>query len=138
MESEAEIRGVIDRLATGFITKDSTLFASAFADVHDYVVINGTLVPNMTREANEKVHQELFQGTRMGALGNDLSKMGAPKYEIRNVRFVEPTVAVVHIGASVEGQDTVIASAVLHHQDGAWLIVSFHNAPVLAGGGQPG
>src|SRR5262249_48449900 len=108
-----------------------------FAERHDYVVINGTLIANMTREANARVHQELFEGLRAGALGADLSKSVAPRYEVRNIRFLSPTIAVAHIASVVDGNAVTIATAVLQ-QDGEWRIVAFHNAPVMTASGVPG
>ncbi len=137
--SEDAIRQVIERLGTGFASKNGALFASAFAEVHDYVVVNGMFVPNMTREANAQVHQELFDGTRMGALGNDLSKLSEPTCVISGIRFLSPTIAVAHIATEVGGKPATIATAVMQQQAGEWLIVSFHNAMVLTGpDGPPG
>jgi uncharacterized protein (TIGR02246 family) len=137
-EREAAIRHVLDRLQEGFTRKSGAIFASAFAEQHDYVVINGMFFPNMTREANAKVHQELFEGSRMGALGADLSQMAAPRYEVRNIRFLSPTIAVAHIASRLGGQERTIATAVMQQQDEEWRIVAFHNAPVLKPPDGPG
>src|SRR5262249_54048513 len=114
----------------GFNSKDSAVFASAFADVHDYVIINGTLVPNMTREANAQVHQELFEGSRQSALGGSLSEIQA-QYEIRNIRFLTPEITVVHVSTGADGHEGTIITAVMQKQAGEWRIVAFHNALVL-------
>lgn len=132
-ESEAAIRRTLARMQEGFQKKNGEVFASAFAKTHDYVVINGMLLADTTREANAQVHQELFEGSRQSAFGADLSAMEPPEAEVRNLRFLTPDIAVAHIVSRMGGQDAAIVSAVLQQQQGEWLIVAFHNAPVLIG-----
>jgi uncharacterized protein (TIGR02246 family) len=133
-EEEAAIRETLALLARGFSQKDGTLFASAFAPVHDYVVINGMLLTGFTREANAKIHQDLFDGARMGSLGHNLRTMAPPRQEVKNVRILAPGVAVAHVASQGEGQDATMVTAVLQKLDEGWRITAYHNAPVLGGG----
>ena len=137
LESEAAIRQTIERMITGMQNKSGAEFASAFAEMHDYVVINGMLLVDTTRPANAQVHQELFNGVRQGALGADLSKLDTPEAEARNIRFLTPEIAVVHIVTKIGGKDTTIASAVMQQLAGEWLIVAYHNAPVMGWNAPP-
>lgn len=133
--SEAAIRETLERLREAFTQKSGDVFASAFAPIHDYVVINGMLVKDMTREANAQVHNDLFRGTQRGSLGHDLSRMDAPETEVRGIRFLSPEIAVVHLVNRFGEQTVTIVSLVMQQQpDGEWLIVSFHNAPILPAG----
>ena len=43
-------------------TKNGELFASAFAQEHDYIAINGMFLPNQTREDNARIHQREEDG----------------------------------------------------------------------------
>jgi uncharacterized protein (TIGR02246 family) len=133
-EEEAAIRETLALLDRGFAEKDGALFASAFAPVHDYVVINGMLMLGFTREANAKIHQDLFDGARMGSLGHNLGTMAPPRQEVRNVRILAPGVAVAHVGSEVEGGGGTMVSAVLQKLDEGWRITAYHNAPVMGGG----
>ena len=137
-ENEKAIRQVVGRLQSGYDNKSGEVFASAFAPVHDYVVINGMLVPGMTREANAQVHQELFSGTRMGSLGDNLRDLNV-QCEVRNIRFLTPEIAVVHIATIIDGHAGTMVSAVMQKQEDEWLIATYHNAPVMQGppGGPP-
>ncbi|MBC7527700.1 MAG: hypothetical protein H7308_09125 [Chthonomonadaceae bacterium] len=103
------------------------MFASAFAPHHDYIVVDGRLIPNLTREINARVHQGLFEGSRSGDLGNDLSKIKM-RCEIINLRFLTSEIAVVHIAMKTESDNDTIATAVMQQQEGEWLIISYHNA----------
>ena len=51
-EDEAAIRQLVRDMRDGQNTRDGELFASAFAQEHDYIAINGMFLPNQTRQDN--------------------------------------------------------------------------------------
>ena len=59
-EDEAAIRQLVQDLQDAQNTKDGELFASAFAQEHDYIAINGMFLANQTRQDNARVHQRLY------------------------------------------------------------------------------
>ena len=49
-EDEAAIRQVVQNMQDAQNTKNGELFASAFAQEHDYIAINGMFLPNQTQQ----------------------------------------------------------------------------------------
>lgn len=133
-EDEAAIRQLVQVMRDGQNRKDGELFASAFAQEHDYVAINGMFLPNQTREDNARIHQRLYDESTSSVAG----KYGEVEVRLKvsKIRFLTPEVAVVHVRSAFRlksdpGKKTKnIITAVMQKQEGEWEIVAFHNAPV--------
>jgi hypothetical protein len=59
---EAAIKQAAQVMQDGWNKKDGKMFASPFAEKHDYININGLYLPNITRDSNARAHQGLFDG----------------------------------------------------------------------------
>jgi uncharacterized protein (TIGR02246 family) len=133
-EDEAAIRQLVQDTQDGQNTKNGALFASAFAQEHDYIAVNGMLLPNQTREDNARVHQRLYDESRSSLAGE------YPEVDVRlnvsKVRFLTLEVAVVHIRSEFrlksdpDKKTKNIITAVMQKRESEWEIVAFHNAPV--------
>lgn len=124
-KDEQEIRGILPVLENGWNTKNADGFASAFAEKHDYVVVNGLYFPGWSRKDNAAAHQNLFSYVY-------------PTSQIRlvadKVSFLRPDLALLHaIGASYEKKDGipenpgVIMTILAEKKTEGWRIISFHN-----------
>lgn len=128
------IHQVVRKMQDGQNTRNGNLYASAFAPEHDYIVIDGTFIPNYTQKDNARIHQQLYDGAESSLGGN----LGAVKMqlEIAKIRFLTPEIAIVHIQsqAGLRNQPGKwaknIISTVMQKQTGKWEIIAFHNAPV--------
>jgi uncharacterized protein (TIGR02246 family) len=116
-------------------TKNGALFASAFAQQHDYIAINGMFLTNQSRQDNARIHQRLYDESISSVAG----KYGEVevRLEVCKVRLLTPGIAVVHIrsefllkGDPDKMMTKNIITSVMHKQQGKWEIVAFHNAPV--------
>ena len=134
-EDEAAIRQLVQNMQDGQNRKDGELFASAFAQEHDYIAINGMFLPNQRRKDNARIHQRLYDESTSSVAGN------YGEVEIRlSVSKIRPLtsqgVAVVHILSEfhLEGQHEKktknVITAVMQKREGEWEILAFHNAPV--------
>jgi len=134
-EDEAAIRQPVQNMQDGQNRKDGELFASAFAQEHDYIAINGMFLPNQRRKDNARIHQRLYDESTSSVAGN------YGEVEIRlSVSKIRPLtaqgVAVVHILSEfhLEGQHEKktknVITAVMQKREGQWEILAFHNAPV--------
>ncbi|HKH58610.1 MAG TPA: SgcJ/EcaC family oxidoreductase [Rubrobacter sp.] len=134
-EDEAAIRQLVQNMQDGQNRKDGELFASAFAQEHDYIAINGMFLPNQRRKDNARIHQRLYDESTSSVAGN------YGEVEIRlSVSKIRPLtaqgVAVVHILSEfhLEGQHEKktknVITAVMQKREGQWEILAFHNAPV--------
>jgi uncharacterized protein (TIGR02246 family) len=132
---EAAIRRLVRDMQDGQNARDGELFASAFADEHDYVAINGMFLPNQTRRHNARIHQRLYDESRSSVAGN------YGEVEVRlNVAKIRPLgaqgVAIVHAygefhsKGETEKKAKNIVTAVVQKREGRWEVVAFHNAPV--------
>jgi uncharacterized protein (TIGR02246 family) len=133
-EDEAAIRQLVQDLQDAQNTKDGELFASAFAQEHDYIAINGMFLANQTRQDNARVHQRLYdEGT--SSLAGKYAEVEV-RLEVSKIRLLASGVAVVHVRSEFrlksdpEKKTKNIITAVMHKQQGKWEIVAFHNAPV--------
>jgi uncharacterized protein (TIGR02246 family) len=133
-EDGAAIRQLVQDMQDGQNSKDGELFASAFAQEHDYIAINGMLLPNQTQQDNARIHQRLYDESRSSVAG----KYGEVEVwlDVSKIRFLTPEVAVVHVrgvfrpkGQSEKKAENII-TAVMQKPEDRWEIVSFHNAPV--------
>ena len=68
-DDEAAIRQLVQNMQDAQNTKNGELFASAFAQQHDYIAINGIFLPNQTRQDNARGLQGSppYAGNRRGA-----------------------------------------------------------------------
>lgn len=134
-EDEAAIRQLVQNMQDGQNRKDGELFASAFAQEHDYIAINGMFLPNQRRKDSARIHQRLYDESTSSVAGN------YGEVEVRlSVSKIRPLtsqgVAVVHIQSEFrlesqpEKQTKNIMTAVMQEREGEWEIVAFHNAPV--------
>ena len=119
------IRQIVQDMEDGWNKPSGELFASHFAEEHDYVVWTGMYLPNQSRAANAGIHQELLSGIYKGSKN---------RLVLDKVRFVRKDVAIVHVyaHATFPGQPepdypAMIISMVLEKSEGDWKIVSFHN-----------
>ena len=94
-EDEAAIWQVVQYMQDGQNTQDGELFASAYAQDHDYIAINGMFLANQTQQDNACIHQRLNDESSSTVAGK------YPEVEVRlnvsEIRFITPGVGVVHV-----------------------------------------
>lgn len=124
-KEEDAIRAVVKTVETGWIEKSGEKYASAFSEVHDYIVWNGYYFPNMTRQANADGHQNLFNGPY---------KNVDVKFKVDKIKFIRNDLALVHSYAGTYEKNkgapenpTALITMIMEKKDGAWQIISFHN-----------
>src|SRR5687767_11970129 len=61
-KDEQAVQNIFSTIQNGWNEKNGEKFASVFADVHDYIVVNGMYFSNFTRQGNAAAHQGLFNG----------------------------------------------------------------------------
>jgi uncharacterized protein (TIGR02246 family) len=133
-EDEAAIRQLVQDMQHAQNTNNGELFASAFAQEHDYIAINGMFLANQTRQDNARVHQRLYDESRSSVAGE------YPEVDVRlnvaKIRLLTPGVGVVQVRSEFclksdpDKKTKNIITAVMHKQQGKWEIVAFHNAPI--------
>lgn len=132
---EAAIKQAAQTMQEGWNKKDGKMFASPFAEKHDYININGLYLPNITRDSNARAHQGLFDGPYKEI---DLQLRAA------KVKFLSADVAVMHIQGYThtkakveEKRQDIVLTAVLQRTAGKWEVVAFQNTPVVPTPGPP-
>jgi uncharacterized protein (TIGR02246 family) len=133
-EDVAAIRQLVQVMQDAQNTKSGELFASAFAQEHDYIAINGMFLPNQTRQDNARLHQRLYDESRSSVAG----KYGEVevRLDVSKIRPLTPEVTVVHVRSEFRlksdpaKKTNNVITAVMQKQQGKWQIVAFHNAPV--------
>jgi len=126
---EQAIQKIVSTMETGWVEKKGDVFASVFADVHDYIVWNGYYFPNMNRQGNAAAHQGLFNG---------VYRNYDVKFKIDKVRFLRNDLALVHVygGGYEKGKTpehpTVLMTMIIEKKDGDWKVISFHNMDLEA------
>ncbi|MCD6054309.1 MAG: hypothetical protein K0Q96_1501, partial [Rubrobacteraceae bacterium] len=133
-DDEAAIRQLVQNMQDAQNTKNGELFASAFAQQHDYIAINGIFLPNQTRQDNARIHQRLYDESTSSVAG----EYGEVEVwlEVCKVRLLTLGIAVVHIRSEFrlksdpDNKTKNIITTVMHKQKGKWEIVALHNAPV--------
>jgi len=121
---EAAIREHVKQMESGWNTKSGALFAKPFAEDADYVVINGSHIRG--RKVIESAHQGIF---------DTIYKDTTITLTVKQVRFLRPDVAVVHVNGHRDGptkeltQDAML-SMVMVKEKGGWSITSFQNTAV--------
>ena len=124
-KDEQDLRNIFKIMETGWNTKNGEVFSSHFADVHDYVVVNGLYFPNFTRKQNGEIHQQLFQTT---------FKTSDIKLVVDKVNFIRPDLSMINVigGMYEKGENAptdpgVIMTILAEKKAGGWKIISFHN-----------
>lgn len=125
---EQAIRNIVTSMQTGWNSKDGKTFASGFAKVHNYIVINGMYLSNITPEINAANHQGIF---------NSVYKTTDLQLKIDKISFVNPDLAMVYIlgatyqqGAALPENPGAMISMVAEKKNNEWKIISFHNCPI--------
>lgn len=125
---EAAIRESVKQLETGWNTKSGAVFAKPFAEDADYVVINGMYIKG--RAAIQTAHQRIF---------DTIYKDTNIKLEVKQIRFLRPDVAVVHVNGHRDGPtkdltgDAILTLVMTKEQQG-WAIAAFQNTSVAPRG----
>lgn len=127
-EDEAAIRENVRQMEAGWNTKSGLLYAKPFAEEADYVVINGMYFKG--RAAIEKSHQQIF---------DTIFKNTTVRLSIKQVRFLRPDVAVVHVSghrdAPANEKELVsdaLMTMVMTKDKRGWRIAAFQNTEVTA------
>lgn len=122
---EPAVHALIATLEDGWNTKSGKTFSSVFADVHDYIVVNGLYFSGFTRQGNAAAHQGLFDG---------IYKNRIIKLVVDKVTFFRPDLAqIIAIGGSYEKGSTlpedpsIIMTVIAEKKNEVWKIISFHN-----------
>jgi uncharacterized protein (TIGR02246 family) len=122
---EAALRENVKSLETGWNTKSGAVFAKPFAEDADYVVINGMYIKG--RATIESAHQRIF---------DTIYKDTTISLTVKQVRFLRPDVAVIHVAGHREGptkeltQDAMLTFVMTKEKQG-WTIAAFQNTAVL-------
>jgi uncharacterized protein (TIGR02246 family) len=125
---ELAIRKIVSTMQKGWNEKSGTTFASGFAKVHDYIVINGMYLNAITPEINANSHQGIF---------NSIYKTTDLELKVDKITFVNPDLALVYVlgvtykhGAAVPENPGAMMSMVVEKKNDDWKIISFHNSPI--------
>ena len=133
-EDEAAIRQLVRNLQDAQNQRDGKLFASAFAQEHDYIAIHGMFLAGQTRGENARVHQRLYNERRSSVVG-DYGEVEV-RLNVSQIRLLTPEIAVVYVQGvfqkkgQPEKKAENITTAVMQKREDRWEIVSFHNAPI--------
>jgi len=123
---ETAIRDNVQQLENGWNKKSGAVFARPFAEDADYVVINGMYFKGRT--AIETAHQQIF---------DTIFKETTLTLKVRQIRFLRPDVAVVHVNGHRDGptkelvQDALL-TLVMTKEKEVWTIAAFQNTAVAA------
>ena len=121
---EAAMRESVKQMETGWNTKSGALFAKPFAEDADYVAINGMYIKG--RATIETAHQRIF---------DTIYKDTNINLTVKQIRFLLPDVAVVHVTAHRQGPtkeltgDAILTLVMTKEQHG-WTIAAFQNTSV--------
>ena len=121
---EAAIRENVKMIETGWNTKSGALFATPFAEDADYVVINGAYIKG--REVIAKAHQQIF---------DTIYKDTTVVLTVKQIRFLRPEVAVVHVNGQRNGpakdfKQEALLTLVMTKEKQGWTIAAFQNTGV--------
>src|SRR5262249_50081560 len=123
---EAAIRANIKQMESGWNTKSGALFAKAFAEDADYVVINGNYIKG--RKVIEESHQRIF---------DTIFKDTTIALTVKQIRFLRRDVAVVHVDGQRSGptkdlMQNALLTMVMTKDKDSWTIAAFQNTAVAA------
>jgi len=121
---EAALRENVKTLENGWNTKSGALFAKPFAEDADYVVINGMYIKG--RETIASAHQRIF---------DTIYKDTKLALNVKQVRFLRPDVAVVHVtgqrtGVGQEQVQEAIITLIMTKEKQGWTIAAFQNTSI--------
>jgi len=122
---ETAIRENVKQLESGWNKKSGAIFAKPFAEDADYVVINGMYFKG--RAEIQTAHQQIF---------DTIFKETTVTFDIRQIRFLRPDVAVAHVNGHRTGptrelvQDALLTLVMTKEKDG-WTIAAFQNTAVM-------
>jgi uncharacterized protein (TIGR02246 family) len=122
---EAAIRASVKLMEEGWNTKSGALFAKPFAEDADYVIINGMYIKG--RVAIDKGHQQIF---------DTIFKNTKISLSVKQIRFLRPDVAVVHVNGHRDGPTAdlvsdAILTLVMTKGSSGWQIDAFQNTQVI-------
>lgn len=119
---------VVATMEKGWNEKSGKTFASPFAAGHDYVVVNGLYLTNVSPEGNAMAHQNLFNG---------VYKTKDLRLKLDKIRFVREDLAMAHVlgatyehGTAVPKNPAVVISMLLEKKNNEWKVISFHNCDI--------
>jgi len=123
---EDAIRENVKYLETGWNTKSGKVFATPFAEDADYVVINGMYIKG--RAAIEAAHERIFA---------TVFKETTIELKVKQVRFLRPDVAVVHVSGHRDSPNKELVSdamitMVMTKEKQGWIVSAFQNTDVTA------
>lgn len=125
---EEAIRENVKQMEAGWNTKQGSLFAKPFAEDADYVIVNGMYLQGRT--AIGKGHQQIF---------DTFYKNTTLSLSVRQVRFLRPDVALVHVSGqltAVENEKPSVSKAsitmVMTRDKEVWQIAAFQNTKITA------
>jgi uncharacterized protein (TIGR02246 family) len=126
--ADEAIRENVKEIEAGWNSKQGALFAKPFAEDADFVVVNGMYFKG--RAAIQKSHQQIF---------DTIFKNTTIHLSIKQVRFLRPDVAVVHVNGhrdAPESEKELVADAlmtmVMTREKEGWKIAAFQNTEVVA------
>jgi uncharacterized protein (TIGR02246 family) len=122
---EQAIRTIVSTMEAGWNNKNGESFSSVFADVHDYIVVNGFYFPGFTRQGNAAAHQGLFNG---------VYKTVDIRLNVDKISFVRNDLALIHVlggsyqkGTTPPADPMIIMTILAEKKNDSWKIISFHN-----------
>lgn len=123
---EAAIRENVKHMETGWNTKSGATFARPFAEDADYVVINGMYIKG--RSIIETAHQQIF---------DTIYKETTITLTVKQIRFLRPDVAVVHVNGQRRGptkdlEQEALVTLVMTKEKEGWRIAAFQNTGIVA------
>lgn len=127
-DDEVAIRENVRQMEAGWNDKRGALFAKPFTDDADYVVINGMYFKGRT--AIEKAHQQIF---------DTFYKSTTLSLSVRQIRFLRPDIALVHVSGHLEGTQNekqfasdASMTMVMTREKQGWQIAAFQNTQIVA------
>ena len=122
---ETAIRDNVKQLESGWNRKSGAIFAKPFAEDADYVVINGMYFKGRTQI--ETAHQQIF---------DTIFKETTLTLKIRQIRFLRPDVAVVHVNGHRDAPtrelvEDALLTLVMTKEKEVWTIAAFQNTAVV-------
>lgn len=121
---ETAIRASVQQMEDGWNTKSGALFAKPFAEDADYVVIDGFYLKG--RAILDTAHQRIF---------DTVYKETTLKMTIKNIRYLRPDVAVVHVKSYKDAprpelRNNALITLVMTKEKGGWSIAAFQNTEI--------
>lgn len=125
---ETALREIVKQMETGWNTKSGAVFAKGFAEDADYVIINGMYIKG--RATIESAHQRIF---------DTIYKDTNITLTVKQIRFLRPDVAVVHVeghrgGPTKELTQAAMLTLMMTKEKQGWVIAAFQNTAVAPRG----